>query len=339
MAIKLLIVDDSAFMRKIIRDIVKEFHGIEVVGIARNGMDALKKIELLKPDIITLDIEMPILNGLDTLKIIKEKYDIPVIMLSSRTGTDITIEALQIGALDFIEKPKDLTDLENLSIELENKLKTIVKKEAKKYDIKYDRELTKQGIEPSREFDAVVIAASTGGPKALVYLISQLPKDIQVPIFIVQHMPKGFTTSFAHRLDSESQVRVVEAEEGMEIEAGNVYLAPGDYHMVIDKNQISLNQLEKLHGVRPAADYLFESASKIYKDRLLGIILTGMGRDGSQGMATIKKNGGYNIVQSERSCVVYGMPGSAVELGVVDAILDLEDISLSLNKVVRSRPN
>lgn len=333
--IKLLIVDDSAFMRRVIRDIVEKIEGIEVIGIARNGMDALDKIPKLKPDIITLDIEMPKLNGIETLKQIKEKYNIPVIMLSSITGGDITMEALQIGAVDFIEKPKDLeSDLDNLKLEMEMKIKSVACKDRSCKDF-IKKGIEYKGNKINRGINSVVIAASTGGPKALGYLISQLPRDIKVPIFIVQHMPKGFTTSFANRLDSESKVKVIEAQDGMLIEKGKVYLAPGDYHMVLDGDKIKLNTRDKLHGVRPAADYLFKSASKYYGDKLLGIILTGMGRDGSEGMVAIKDSGGYNIVQSQESCVVYGMPGSAVEKGIVDEIMDLEGISMVLNKLIK----
>ncbi|MGN9164778.1 protein-glutamate methylesterase/protein-glutamine glutaminase [Tissierellaceae bacterium HCP3S3_D8] len=335
MAIRLLIVDDSAFMRKIISDIVTEIQGIEVVGIARNGMDALDIIPRFKPDIITLDIEMPKLDGIETLKIIKKKSNIPVIMLSSRTGMDITIEALQIGAEDFIEKPKDLeSGFADFKTELEMKIKSVVCKTSRCDELKI-RDVLPRAIERPKDVDAVVIGASTGGPKALVTLISQLPKDIEVPIFIVQHMPKGFTTSFAERLDGESEVRVVEGEDGMRVEKGVVYLAPGDYHMTIERGKIRLSSQEKMHGVRPAVDYLFRSAVRYYGDRLLGIVLTGMGRDGTAGMASIKESGGYNIVQNEETCVVYGMPGNAVAKGVVDEIMSLEDISSTLNEIIR----
>lgn len=183
--------------------------------------------------------------------------------------------------------------------------------------------------------NAVVIGASTGGPNALVYILSRLTEDLNVPIFIVQHMPKGFTASFAARLDKESQLKVVEAEDKMKIEKGTVYLAPGDFHMTIDRNKIRLNSEDKLFGVRPAVDYLFKTAAKTYGSNLLGIILTGMGRDGTDGMHTIKVNGGYNIAQNEESCVVYGMPGNAVAKGVVDSIMNLDEISQILNKFVK----
>lgn len=332
--IKLLIVDDSAFMRKIISDMVAEMEGIEVIGIARNGLDALDSIDRLDPDIITLDVEMPKLNGIETLKEIKKNYSIPVIMLSSNNKTDTTIEALQIGALDFIEKPKDLSsDLKELKVDLEEKIKSILHskpkfKNKRRYRFKEELSLLKNNI------NVVVIAASTGGPKALVYLMSKLPEKIKAPILIVQHMPKNFTKSFADRLDQESKIKVVEAKDGMNIQKNMVYLSPGDFHMIIKDGNIGLNQDKKLHGVRPAADYLFQTAAREYRENTLGIVLTGMGKDGTDGMANIKDLGGFNIAQSEKTCIVYGMPGSAVKRGVVHEIMDLEDISTALNKAI-----
>ena len=338
MIIKLMIVDDSAFMRKIITDLVAEFNGVEVVGIARNGLDALEMIPKLQPDIITLDMEMPKLNGIETLKRIKDEYNIPVIMVTSNTGQDITIEALQLGALDFIEKPTDLkSNLTDLGMELEVKIKSVFNKSNIK-SVKRAIDTKNQNVEPkksTKSIKAVVIGASTGGPKALVNIISRLPNQIKVPIFIVQHMPKGFTTSLAARLNNESRVQVVEAQDGMVVQNNMVYLAPGDFHMTINMDRIRLNDKDKLHGVRPAVDYLFSTAAEIYEDGLLGIILTGMGKDGSLGMETIKDFGGYNIAQSEDTCVVYGMPGSAVSKGVVHEILSLEDISTKLNQLIK----
>lgn len=333
MPIRLLIVEDSAFMRRIISDIVEQIDGVEVIGIARNGLEALEKIPKLKPDLITLDIEMPKLNGIETLRRIKESYNIPVIMLSSLTGTDVTIEALQIGAYDFIEKPIDLnSNISDFKQEFDIKLKSLFGSE----NGKRIRNLSNPGHKECSGIKAVVIGASTGGPKALVSLISRLPEKVKTPIFIVQHMPKGFTASLANRMNNESKVKVVEAEDRMQIENNTVYLAPGDFHMILDKNRIIINSNEKVHGVRPAVDNLFNTAAPIYKENLLGIMLTGMGKDGTDGMSTIKEFGGYNIAQSEETCVVYGMPGSAVSKGVVDEILDLEDISIKLNKLVIS---
>lgn len=334
MAIKLLVVDDSAFMRKIISDSVSEFEGIEIVGRARNGCDALELIPKINPDVITLDIEMPKLNGIETLREIKKNYDIPVIMLSSCTGTDITIEALELGAFDFIEKPEDLKSVSiDFGMQLWKKLTSAYNMRSNSSNI---AKIPKKRIvkNQTKEIDAVVIGASTGGPKALVCLMKRLPERIKVPIFIVQHMPKGFTTSLAARLDKESNITAVEAEDGMIIKDNMIYLAPGDYHMTLSGNRIKLDTRDKIHGVRPAADYLFDSAADIYQDKLLGIILTGMGKDGTLGMKKIKDHGGYNLAESMKSCVVYGMPGSAVAKGVVDEILDLEEMSTRLNQFV-----
>lgn len=326
-----MVVDDSAFMRKIISDSIKDVEGIKVAGIARNGIDALEKIDRLKPDIITLDIEMPKLNGIETLKEIKNNYDIPVIMLSSITKTDTTIKALELGAIDFIEKPENLNEnLDKFKNELELKVGSLVacknctNNERKKISLSNDISKT----------NAIVIGASTGGPKALVYLIENLP-SINIPIFITQHMPKGFTLSFAERLDKLTGARVVEAKDNMKIENGTIYIAPGDFHMRLENGSIKLSKEEKLHGVRPAVDYLFESAAKTYREKLVGIILTGMGRDGTDGMKKIKEKGGTTIAQDEATSVVFGMPGSAIENGLVDEVLSLENISKTLNNILR----
>jgi two-component system chemotaxis response regulator CheB len=334
MAIKVLIVDDSAFMRKIISDMMNEFTDITVAGTARTGKDALELIPKLNPDIITLDVEMPGLNGLDTLKEIKKKFNIPVIMLSSNNKPEITIEALEFGAIDFIEKPVNIgTNLSEIKNDIEQKIKTYLVGKLDNRVVAGSQSKMPKSIK--QRFDALVIGASTGGPKVLVYLISRLPKETRVPIFIVQHMPKGFTTSLAERMDRESEVRVVEAQNGMLVENGTVYLAPGDYHMLLKNDRIVLETHEKIHGVRPAVDYLFFTATEIYKDKLLAVILTGMGKDGSEGMVRIKENGGYTLAQDKESSIVFGMPGSVISRGVVDEVLSVEEISRTINRLVR----
>ncbi len=343
MSIKLLVVDDSAFMRRIISDNIEQTKGIEVIGIARNGLDALEEIPKVKPDIITLDVEMPKLNGIETLKEIKKNYDIPVIMLSSLATPDITIEALELGAEDFIEKPRDLNaNLEDFRLTLEEKIKSVAEDGAAgparpaRKPVRRKRRI-KQVAKSNlpNNIKAITIAASTGGPKALVSLIGNISEDCKLPIFIVQHMPKGFTTSFANRLNKESKLKVVEAEDGMTIEAGVVYLAPGDYHMELSRNRIKLDQRDKLHGVRPAADYLFESAAKKYRRNLLAIVLTGMGKDGAGGMEIVKEYGGYNIAQDKESSLIFGMPGHAIATGAVDEIMDVETIVKNINEKVK----
>lgn len=335
MAVKLMIVDDSAFMRKIIGDSIENIDGIEVVGIARDGLDALEKIERLNPDIITLDIEMPKLNGIETLKRINDQHKIPVIMLSASNKPDIIFEALELGAVDFIEKPEDMNEnLKEFKKSLELKINSIVFQNVRKEKRRFKAK-GKAKVKGKSKTHAIVIGSSTGGPKALVYIIENLPRTINIPIFIVQHMPKGFTLSFAQRLDRLTDIKVVEAKDGMRISRNKIYLAPGDYHFKIKDGFIELTEEDKVHGVRPAVDYLFQTAAEKYRDNLLGIILTGMGRDGAIGMEAIKKERGFTIAQDKDSSVVFGMPGAAIARGVVDEVLSLEEISETINKSLR----
>ncbi|MBT2731840.1 chemotaxis response regulator protein-glutamate methylesterase [Carnobacterium sp. ISL-102] len=339
MNIKVLVVDDSPFMRKIITETITSIDGLEVIGTARNGRDALKAIPQLQPDVITLDIEMPGLNGLETLEIIKKEHNVPVIMMSSFSGEDNTIAALDLGAMDFIEKPHDIRNQsEVFKNEVADKIKPLF--EQKKMDMPVEKSLLQlNGLEKRlpKKIKAITIGASTGGPKALFSIIRSLPENLSFPIFIVQHMPKGFTTSFSKRLDKESNATVVEAEEGMAIKGGIVYVAPGGYHMLIENNRIKLNEADKIHGVRPAVDYLFETAAAAYGSNLASFILTGMGQDGALGLAEIKKAGGFTVAQNRETSIVYGMPGNAVQKGVIDEIASLNEISDLINWMIRMR--
>lgn len=334
--IRLLIVDDSAFMRRIISDMLKDVKEITVVGTARNGKEAIEMIPKLIPDVVSLDVEMPIMNGIKTLEIIREKYKIPVIMLSSNTNSEITIEALEKGAFDFIEKPTNINEnIEELKNDLASKIIASVLQRKGKEDFKTQQVKKKVIKNNDLQIKAIAIGASTGGPKALVSLIKELPSELGVPIFIVQHMPAGFTTSLASRMDMESKLKVVEASDEMVIEKNVVYIAPGDYHMTVGKKKIRLDKREKINGVRPSVDYLFESAAEIYTNNLLGVILTGMGKDGSLGMKRIKELNGYNIAQDKESSTIFGMPQSAIKLGVVDEILSLNEISQRIIELLR----
>jgi two-component system chemotaxis response regulator CheB len=312
---------------------------LEVIGTARNGRDALKAIPQVQPDVITLDIEMPGLNGLETLEIIKKEHNVPVIMMSSFSGEDNTIAALDLGAMDFIEKPHDIRhQSEVFKNEVADKIKPLF--EQKKMDMPVEKSLLQiNGLEKRlpKKIKAITIGASTGGPKALFSIIRSLPDNLSFPIFIVQHMPKGFTTSFSKRLDKESNATVVEAEEGMAIKGGIVYVAPGGYHMLIENNRIKLNEADKIHGVRPAVDYLFETAAAAYGSNLASFILTGMGQDGASGLAEIKKAGGFTVAQNRETSIVYGMPGNAVQKGVIDEIASLNEISELINWMIRMR--
>ncbi|MEG0254330.1 MAG: chemotaxis-specific protein-glutamate methyltransferase CheB [Vagococcus sp.] len=332
-----MVVDDSAFMRKVISDQINGIKDVSVCVTARSGEDALLKLKKHKPDLITLDIEMTGMNGLETLEQIKSLYNIPVIMLSSHSGEELTINCLEKGAMDFVEKPSNISKIEaSFAVELGSKIKSIVSMPEIKLETKMVNEKS-NALFPLK-VKGIVIGASTGGPKALMQLIKYIPSTLNIPIFIVQHMPKGFTTSFSKRLNQEAAVEVVEASHGELIRPGVVYLAPGDYHMTIDGRSIQLtNQIEKIHSVRPAVDPLFESAANVYGRSLIGIILTGMGSDGALGMKAISNVNGFNIAQDRETSVVYGMPRRATELGVVDEVLSLEMIGEKLNWMIRVR--
>lgn len=347
MAIKVMVVDDSAFMRKIISDILKEDTDIDIVGTARNGQDALEKLKDISPDVITLDIEMPIMDGITTLRKIIDNYNIPVVMLSSLTldGAEATIKALEIGAVDFIPKPTNIFGLNKK----EEKYKLIekVKVASKtKNNLKYFETIIKPSIVykklsslESKEMGSIVaIGTSTGGPKALQSIIPLMPANINGSILIVQHMPEGFTKSLAARLDSISNIRVKEAENGEKLQKGYCYVAPGNYHMTVheEKGEITLklNRSVAVSGHRPSVDVMMESVAKIKLMKKIAVIMTGMGSDGADGMKKISENGGYTIAQDESSSVVYGMPKAAVNNGSVNKILPLNEISNELINVL-----
>jgi two-component system, chemotaxis family, protein-glutamate methylesterase/glutaminase len=341
--IKVLVVDDSAFMRKIITDILNSDENIQVLDTARNGFEALEKFRALKPDIITLDVEMPVMNGLDCLKeLLKYKF-VPVIMFSSLTceGAEATIQALTVGAVDFVTKPTNIFGLagEEKKQELIEKIKiarTILKADRVAF-----KELPKEvlikpknsDIKKSNDINKIIaIGSSTGGPRALQDVISKLPGDIPASILIVQHMPPGFTDSLAKRLNGMSELTVKEAEQDEIVRAGYAYIAPGDYHMRVEKLRdsikIKLSQDIAVGGHRPAINVLMDSLSATGLTNIIAVIMTGMGADGSEGIKKIKLNNkGHIIAQDEESCVVYGMPKVAIQTGLVDDIVPLSKIS------------
>lgn len=346
MSIKVFVVDDSPFMRKIFSDIISDTIGLEVIGTSRSGRDTIRRLDTLKPDIILMDVNMPGLNGFEALKLIKEKTPIRIIMMSSEGGEDVTIKALESGAEDFIGKPKDL---KNTSSEFKKELEYRIKSLFKSERVRKEQQLKKQ-LMPKKKVlekmafstttlpkrvEAITIGASTGGPRALMQVVRQFPAELAVPVFIVQHMPAGFTASFAKRLNTESNVTVVEAVDGLPVEKGIVYIAPGNYHMIVENKTIRLLTTAKMHGVRPAVDILFESVAKEYGSKVLGVVLTGMGYDGTQGLYDIKAAGGYSLAQDEATSVVYGMPKNAVDNGVVDQCIGLTRISEILNQIIK----
>lgn len=336
--IRVLVVDDSPFIRKVLKDIINSDPELEVCCEAHNGVEAIEAVKTLKPDVITLDIEMPQLNGLDALKFIMNKYPTPVIMISSLTqeGAEATIRALEYGAIDFIPKPSSYlsTGIKELRLEIITKIKEAAKIPPRFLKFRRIRLLESQKrIREKKDVakSIVAIAASTGGPQSLLRVIPKLPAEIKSGILIVQHMPPGFTKSFAQRLDRVSKIEVKEAEDGDLVEGGKVYVAPGDFHMEVTiragKPRITLNKKPKVHGVRPAADPMMISAARAFGRKTIGVVMTGMGRDGAQGLAEIKKRGGTTIAQDKETSIIFGMPKAAIELGVVDYIVPLDRIA------------
>ncbi|MGQ8921544.1 protein-glutamate O-methylesterase CheB [Bacillus halotolerans] len=350
--IRVLVVDDSAFMRKMISDFLTEEKQIEVIGTARNGEEALKKIELLKPDVITLDIEMPVMNGTDTLRKIIELYQLPVIMVSSQTqqGKECTINCLEIGAFDFITKPSGSISLDlykikeqlverviaaGLSGQQKAAAPAVIRPEPKRI-AKPVLSQSKSG--PDRHI--VCIGTSTGGPRALQKVIPKLPKDLNAPVLVVQHMPEGFTASLADRLNHLSDIRVKEAKDGDAALNGCVYIAPGGKNISVIKNSGGLKIVLDNHDTpsrhKPSADYLFRSVGKLTDYEKVAVIMTGMGSDGTAGLKDMLASGNVKtIAESEESCVVFGMPKAAVKAGLIHEIKHVEDIAASITSCVK----
>jgi len=352
--ISVLVVDDSAFMRKVISDIINSDPLLQVVGTAKNGKEALLKIGLHRPDVITLDIEMPEMDGLAALEIIMATNPRPVVMLSNltRLGAKATIKALQLGAVDFISKPSGpiSLDIAQIGDEITRKVKIAAAahiipnpKLSAAETIQEQPRLTpvKDSDNDNRLDKLVVIGSSTGGPKALSQIISALPADIDAAILIVQHMPAGFTRSLADRLDNFSQIRVKEAEDGEPILAGNAYVAPGDYHMRVYRQKlplgarmvIKLSQDPPRAGHRPSINEMFFSVAEQFEGSITAVILTGMGNDGTAGLKTMRTRGAKIIAEHQSTCVVYGMPKAAIESGCVDEILPLPEIGPAILKI------
>lgn len=331
--VKVVVVDDSALMRKIIADMINEEIDMEVIEVCRNGKDLIDKLDRLTPDVITLDVEMPIMDGVSALKNMKKMgKNTPVIMLSSLTykGAVTTIECLEAGAFDFIGKPSGSIslDINKVKDELVSKIRMAT---SRKVPSKIIPQVQRKEI--SNKTEAVVIGASTGGPKALTTVISALPKKLGFPILIVQHMPVGFTKAFANRLNNTCNIKVVEAEQGQMIEEDTVYIAPGGYHMEVSRDKkINLTLEPAIWGVRPAVDKLFISAAKVYNKNLVSIVLTGMGKDGADGSIKVKDNGGFTVAEHESTCTIYGMPKSAIETGIIDEILPLGQVPSKIIK-------
>lgn len=335
--IDVLVVDDSAFMRKIIGDILKNDTAISVVDTASSGKEAIEKITFLTPDVVTMDVEMPGMDGITAVKEIMEKCPLPIIMVSAHTkkGAEKTIRALEAGALDFIQKPGGTISLnmDEIAQDLINKVKI-----AKDANIPGAIESRKGAEDISFKKEGknlIIIAASTGGPRAITDILSGVPKDFPYPVIVIQHMPEGFTKVFAARLNTLCSIKVREATDGDRIRNGEALVAPGGFHLEFNNGmKINLSKKPPLHGVRPAADITMNSAVNKFHGNIIGVILSGMGKDGSIGVRNIKKNGGIIITQDEDSSVVYGMPKSAIKTGTVDYILPPEEIVLKISELL-----
>lgn len=397
--ISVLVCDDSALMRKLIRELIEEDPALHVVATAFNGLFALKKIPVVKPDIIILDIEMPEMNGIEFLRERKRLgIDIPVIILSSlaRKGARITMEALELGASDFILKPSGSIsrDIDKVAGDLRRVIHIYGGryKGVESRDFRLER-LPQEGIpgwrgeaadvvKPSairstlservgsaatrriEPLDAaeymrrnslpsvvadrpehspveiVAIGISTGGPNALRQLLPKLPHDFEVPVVVVQHMPEGFTAEFANSLDSMCALEVKEAAPGDVLTPGRVVIAPGNYHVEVDKMKLAtlveVTQKEPVNGHRPSADVLFASVVKAFGPAAMGVLMTGMGRDGARELGNLYNKGAFTLAQEEKSCVVYGMPRVAIESGYAEEVVSLEDMASRIVEVVRS---
>ncbi|RLF04301.1 MAG: chemotaxis response regulator protein-glutamate methylesterase [Thermoprotei archaeon] len=354
--IRVLIVDDSALVRKILRTMLAADPEIEIVGTAQNGKEAVEKTLMLKPDVVLLDVQMPIMDGLEALRRIMGSCPTKVIMFSALTkkDADITLKALELGAVDFVTKPGGpiSLDIEQVRDELIRKIKTAVHAKIPKqiverpvFSWRQVMAVAKPSKVISREapYIAVAIASSTGGPSAVAEVLKSFPSDFPAAVFIVQHMPAFFTKSFAEHLDMLTPLKVKEAEDGDQVYAGHAYVAPGDWHMRIEglapKVRIRLEKGPRINFVRPSADPTMEDVARCFGSFSIGVVLTGMGEDGKRGVQAIKSRGGYVIAQDQNTSVVFGMPQAAIESGCVDAVLPIDEIGNEIVKVVMKMNN
>ncbi len=343
--IRVLVVDDAVVVRKMVSDVIASDPSLEVVGTAANGKIALSKIPQVNPDLVTLDVEMPEMNGLETLTAIRKTYPkLPVIMFSTLTqrGAETTLDALARGANDYVTKPANVGSVTEAIQSLREQLIPKIKAWCQKSNFSTPslNQSINQFLKPPSakqpthfpsKVQIVAIGVSTGGPNALAVILPEIPKDFPVPIVIVQHMPPMFTKLLAERLSSQSQIDVVEAREGDILRPGLAYIAPGNYHMVLQRSgmnvTIGLNQGPPENSCRPAADVTFRSVVELYGSGTLGVILTGMGQDGLRGCEKIRAAHGQIITQDEQSSVVWGMPGFVTRAGLADTTLPLNEIA------------
>src|SRR5262245_1759908 len=367
---RVLIVDDSAFMRKVLHSIIASDPQLEVCGEARDGRDAVTQTEALKPDVISMDINMPHMDGLQATEIIMSTNPHPILIVSSesREGAEITLKALQLGAIDFVAKPSGGVDLDMSSVreEICRKLKMAAKvrvvRTATRSRLQHEVASSSPRTEPvpssfgqqteqngksasapapglarnlAGKFPIVVMAASTGGPATLMKVVPHFPKDFPGAVVLVQHMPGNYTAQFSKQLAEICQMRVKEAESGEIIVPGQIYVCPGSHHMrVSPTGRVSLDDGPRIRGYRPCADLTLESAAEYAGPMTIGVVLTGMGNDGAKGVQAVRAAGGHTIAQDESTAVIFGMPQEAIQTGAVDQVLPADWIYRAVEKRV-----
>lgn len=347
--VRILIVDDTIVYRSILRGVIEALPGCTVVGTAQNGAVALEALAKTPADIVLLDVEMPVMNGIETLRAIRERFqDVSVIMVSAanRSAADITIQALELGALDFVPKPETGDPAKSRASLIETLGQIIETHRRSRSAVPGPAHSPAAASPPPMrvgrsKVDVVTIGISTGGPSALTQVIPALPKDLGVPVLIVQHMPPLFTESLARNLDRQSALAVSEGVEGEVLGAGHVYIAPGGKHMVIRRRpesgviSIGVNENPPENNCRPAADVLFRSVAAVYGKNALAVVMTGMGSDGCEGARVIRRQGGMVLAQEETTCVIYGMPRAVIEGGLADEVVALNEVAKRIVAHVR----
>ena len=354
--IRVLVVDDSVVVRKIVTDVLSEDPGIEVVGTAVNGRIAVGKLEQLRPDLVTMDIEMPEMNGIEAVRAIRAlspatgRNRVPIIMFSTLTerGATATLDALSAGANDYVTKPANVgsvsQSMDSVRQQLIPRIKALLGRPSQTAPVRAAAPVPPKVPAPRTAAPktpaVLVIGSSTGGPEALARVVPALPASLPVPVLVVQHMPPVFTRQFAQRLDRLSALRVLEATDGVPLLPGTVHLAPGDHHLVVRATgrglATALNQAPPENFCRPAVDPLFRSAVAAFDGAVLGVVLTGMGSDGRDGAAAIREGGGTVVVQDQATSVVWGMPGAVATAGLADEILPLDRIAETVLRLLPS---
>ncbi len=343
--LRVIVVDDSAYVRKVVREILSRSPFLEVVGAARDGREALDLVERLDPDVVTCDLIMPELDGVGFVREQMQRRPVPIIIMSVASETaEAALTALDAGAVDFVQKPTALASekIFEVSAELIEKVKAAGKISLHRISTAPPRPATPEAVSKvagSHSVDLVVLGISTGGPQALKRLIPQLPEDFPVPLLMVMHMPVGYTEMYAAKLNELSNLEVREAAAGDELKAGRVFLAPAGRHLSLKRESngtivthLDARPFDTLH--KPSVDVLFQSAAEVYRNRVLGVVMTGMGSDGKQGSAWIKSQGGLVFTEAESSCVVYGMPSVVMEAGLSDKSVALDDMARAIMGVV-----